>query len=312
MPTIVMYHYVRDLPNSRFPRIKGLLTEEFDQQLDYITARYTVCSLQQVADAIRGEDVLPANACVLTFDDGFIDHYVTVMPRLVRRGIVGSFFVPAQPVLEHSVLGVHKIHFILAAVADPIQLGVRLRALVAASRAEHELPSDEGLWASYGRAGRYDSTQVMFIKAMLQHALPDALRTSLVDELFAEYVSDDEAGFAGELYLDESQIRAMADAGMEFGGHGYAHLRWDRIPTDLLQREVDLSLDFLARCLGARPASWSVCYPFGAYDATTLKLLQKAGCIIGLTTRPQIVADLQRPLELGRLNTNDLPPRSRG
>src|SRR5688572_25788722 len=118
MLTIVMYHYVRDLPRSRFPEIKALLTREFDQQLDYITARYTVCSLGEVVKAIRGGAALPHDACVLTFDDGFIDHYLTVFPRLVSRGIVGSFFVPAQPVLEHRVLDVHKIHFILAAATD--------------------------------------------------------------------------------------------------------------------------------------------------------------------------------------------------
>ena len=56
MLTIVMYHCVRDLPRTRFPRIKGLLTEKFEGQLDYISGRYSLCSLKQVLAASRGRN----------------------------------------------------------------------------------------------------------------------------------------------------------------------------------------------------------------------------------------------------------------
>jgi hypothetical protein len=32
---IVMYHYVRDLKNSRYPQIKGLDINCFEEQLDF-------------------------------------------------------------------------------------------------------------------------------------------------------------------------------------------------------------------------------------------------------------------------------------
>src|SRR5688500_6804692 len=104
MLTIVMYHYVRDLARTRFPEIKGLRLDEFDQQLDHITARYTVCGLRQVTEAVQGGRPLPSDACLLTFDDGLADHHLNVVPRLASRGLVGSFFVPARPVVEHRVL----------------------------------------------------------------------------------------------------------------------------------------------------------------------------------------------------------------
>jgi hypothetical protein len=50
-----------------------------------------------------------------------------------------------------------------------------------------------------------------------------------------------------------------------------------------------------------------MCYPFGSYDATTLDLLRQRGCALGLTTRVDLASDLARPLELPRLDTNDLP-----
>ena len=37
MLTVVMYHYVRDLPRTRFPAIHGMRLEHFEGQLDYLT-----------------------------------------------------------------------------------------------------------------------------------------------------------------------------------------------------------------------------------------------------------------------------------
>ena len=34
--TIVMYHYVREIKNSKFPDIKGLEIENFRRQLNYL------------------------------------------------------------------------------------------------------------------------------------------------------------------------------------------------------------------------------------------------------------------------------------
>ena len=50
-----------------------------------------------------------------------------------------------------------------------------------------------------------------------------------------------------------------------------------------------------------------MCYPFGGYDDRTLALLKKQSCALGLTTKVGILQDLGKPLELLRLDTNDLP-----
>ena len=116
---------LRDGPN-RLPRIKGLLTSNFDGQLDYIAKHYSVCKLADVVEASRGERELPTNACVLTFDDGLADHYQTVYPRLLERGFTGAFFPPARPLQERCVLDVHKIQFVLAAMEDHDQLAAEI------------------------------------------------------------------------------------------------------------------------------------------------------------------------------------------
>ena len=121
--TIVMYHYVRDLEHSRFPAIKGLSVERFCRQLDYIQTRYTPIAVEDLISALSpAKKDLPKNAILLTFDDGYSDHFANVFPLLDARGIQGCFFPPAQAVLEHKVLDVNKIQFVLAAVPNPASL----------------------------------------------------------------------------------------------------------------------------------------------------------------------------------------------
>ena len=307
MMTIIMYHYVRDLPRSRYPKIKGLLTEKFEGQLDYILKHYTVCSMGQVISAIRGEDELPPNPCLLTFDDGFIDHYVTVFPRLEARGIVASFYPPARAIEERKLSNTHKIHFILASTADYQKLVKDTFELIKPYRAEYDISDDEKLYemhAAYSRDG--DPPQVVFIKS-IQRALPEEVRSHLVDNLFVRHVSDSEETLAGELYMDITQLRSMARQGMEIGGHGYNHTWLEILPRNEQDMEIRRTVDFLTKIYGHRPTDWVMDYPYGSYDDVTLDLLNKAECALGLTTHAELVSELSKPLELSRLDTNDIP-----
>src|SRR4029077_14058193 len=143
----------------------------------YLRRHYAICTIDDAIAGLRGERKLPSNACLLTFDDGFIDHYVTVFPRLASQGLTGCFFPSAKPVVERGVvLDVHKIHFILAATADPTALGRELLEPVRPYRADHRLPDDATLYRDHAAAGRFDPPEITFVKALLQRVLPSPIR----------------------------------------------------------------------------------------------------------------------------------------
>lgn len=306
--TIVMYHYVRDLGRSRYPAIKARTLEAFRGQLDYIARNHEVVTMKQVAAAVRGEERLPDNACWLTFDDGYLDHYLNVFPLLEARGWEGSFFAPAQPILEGRVLDVNKIHFILAAEPDAGRIVEELRRQVERAREDGaDLRPWDDYVAEYMTQCHLDTPEVLFIKLMLQKALPEAVRNRVCDELFARFVSADEVAFASELYLSVDQARTMVRSGMAFGGHGYSHQWLASLDAGAQARDIDRSLEFLGQ-LGVPAEDWAICYPYGSYDRTTVDLVRERGCALGLTTR-EAVADLGRdgPLELPRVDTIFLP-----
>jgi peptidoglycan/xylan/chitin deacetylase (PgdA/CDA1 family) len=305
--TIVMYHYVRDLARSRYPRIKGRTVEEFRRQLDHIASRYTVVTAQQVVAAIRGEEPVPENAAWLTFDDGYLDHYTNVFPLLFERGWQGSFFPPSQTVLNGKLLDVNKIHFILAAHAQPDDIIGEIKAVLEARSADRDVRPFADYWNELAKPNRYDPAEVVFIKRSLQFGLPEPVRAEVVDRLFHRLVSDDPAAFAAELYLTQDQLRTMVRCGMYVGSHGASHRWLDRLTPAQQEAEIDDSLDFL-RSLGASSGDWVMCYPYGASDGSVLQLLAQRNCSAALTTRPAIASmAADHPLLLPRIDTNELP-----
>ena len=77
---LVMYHYVRDLKNSAYPHIKGLDQSVFEKQMAYMKEHYTFLSMEDLVEAVvtKNDRLLPEHGVLLTFDDGYVDHYEVV------------------------------------------------------------------------------------------------------------------------------------------------------------------------------------------------------------------------------------------
>jgi peptidoglycan/xylan/chitin deacetylase (PgdA/CDA1 family) len=306
MATIVTYHYVRDLTRSRYPRIKGLDLRLFREQLQYLRRHYVPIAMEQLLAACSGGEPLPRNAVLLTFDDGYADHFQYVLPILEEYAFSGCFFPAGQPCLEGRMLDVNKIHHLLASITNPDQLVAELFAALDARRSTLPLESNEEYWGAYACGSRFDGPPITFIKRMLQVVLPAPLRQELIDELFRRHVTYDEHALAQELYLSLDQLRCMRRHGMYIGGHSYAHPWLNKLDPEAQAQDVDRMLEFLGR-IGYDPQAWVMCYPYGGHDPGLRAILRRKGCVAGLTTEQGIAAVGHDPLLLPRLDTNDLP-----
>jgi peptidoglycan/xylan/chitin deacetylase (PgdA/CDA1 family) len=308
MLTIVIYHYVRDIRTSRHPGIKGLELADFDGQLDYLSKHYRIINWDDVRTAASAKQELPRNACLLTFDDGFSDHYRNVYPRLVKRGITGSFFPSAAPLDGKKVLDVHKIHFTLAAVSDQAGLVKEVLGMIKAWRKDNDIPSDADLLAKYAKQGKYDPPDTVFLKKILQRGLPELVRASIINELFGRHVSQDESAFSRELYMDLDQLREMVRHGMEVGGHGSDHVWLDALPDEAQEKEIRQTVALLSRIYDKVPSGWVMSYPYGGHNDKTVSLLRNAGCGFGMTVDIGL-DDLADTYRMKRLDTTKLPFR---
>jgi peptidoglycan/xylan/chitin deacetylase (PgdA/CDA1 family) len=264
-------------------------------------------NIEDIFNAIDTNDYsnIPQNSVLLTFDDGYIDHYTNVFPILDKYKIQGCFFPPAKAIQENLVLDVNKIHYILAAVIDK---GIIINEIFKMLKKlnDKNIKEKEYYIKNYYNKSRFDTDEVTFIKMMLQKILPLDIRQAIINNLFQKYVTKDEVAFSKELYMDIEQLKCMYRNGMFIGSHGYEHWWLNTISDGEQKKEIELSLDFLKE-IGTAEA-WVMCYPYGQYNDSLLKILKQKGCKFGLTTEVN-VADLNRNnyLTLPRLDCNDLP-----
>jgi peptidoglycan/xylan/chitin deacetylase (PgdA/CDA1 family) len=273
-----MYHYVRDSAATAHPRIRALAPDLFEQQLEWLQSHYNVIGVPELEAALDGRARLPARAALLTFDDGFVDHYETVFPALRRRGLSGVFFLSQSACgPERRLLGVHKTHFLLAT------LGAEAfgRAVLAECELSH----------GYQKSSRnvlgldtWEEADDRAIKQLLNYELPAAEADRVLETLFARHVGDASV-FARELYLDERMVHAMAAGGMVFGYHTRSHRMLSRLEPQQQDEELREGVGWIRRLTGQ--ATVPFCYPWGGpqtYTRDTVRLLGEAGYSLAFNT----------------------------
>lgn len=307
--TIIMYHYVRELGYTRYPKIKARQISEFKNQIKYLEDNYEFVTVDDIIDSIYDGEDLPDDAVLLTFDDGYKDHYENVFPILKEKGIQGVFFPPAKAVLEDEVLDVNKIHHIIALNEERDDIDGLLSQvyyLLDEYRKEYDLKSNERYHSELAVEGRFDSEDIIFIKRLLQRGLQDEVRKKILDDLFEGYMDVEERVLSNELYMDIDQLRCMRRNGMHIGSHGYDHYWLDSISKEKLEDEIDRSIEFL-KMVGTPKERWTFCYPYGAYNDQIKQFLNEKYFRLGFTTQPEIAdLDMRAVMEIPRLDTNDI------
>jgi peptidoglycan/xylan/chitin deacetylase (PgdA/CDA1 family) len=304
---IVMYHYVRDAAATAFPAIRALPPAMFEQQLDWLERDYTLIGLDTLEAAVDGRGTLPPRAALLTFDDGFVDHYEVVLPMLRRRGLGGVFFLAHDACAPSPrVLNVHKTHFLLA------HLGSAAFA-TAVRRACEAVPAGAAARASVFGRDEWEHADERSIKNLLNYELPFDESEQILDTLFEHHLGAQEP-FARALYLQADQVREMAAAGLTFGYHTRSHRMLSRLAPDEQRRELGDGVDWIRGMTGQSRVSF--CYPWGGagtYTADTTRLLAAHGYSVAFNTmRRSLVVGQDDRFELPRLDTRDLPPYSDG
>ena len=311
---ISMYHYTRDIKNSRYPAIKGLELEDFKRQLDFFKENFSVVTMEEVIEAVQEGKRLPEKALLLTFDDGYIDNYTVALPLLVERGVQGSFFVPAKPLDKGGLLEVNKIHFTLAKgnekdiVKDILDYSLKIKEKLREKLNIADRDISEELYKRYAVSNGRDSIDTSFIKKMLQEVLPAKNRTEIIDILFDKYVEVSEEVLANELYVNKTQLKVMKKLGMFIGVHGYEHSHLANLTETEQNKDLDSALCVMREFIDED--AWVMNYPYGSYNETTLRLIKSKGVVLGLTTKRGVTdIDVTSALELARLDCNDFPPK---
>ena len=96
---MLMYHYIEKPPPNADSIRFGLSVppDLFAAHLDLIGALgFETISVRDVINHLALGTSLPPKPIVLTFDDGYANHFTNALPLLTERGMIGTFFVISE------------------------------------------------------------------------------------------------------------------------------------------------------------------------------------------------------------------------
>lgn len=261
-----MYHYVR--PQSiEFPFFKSLDVIQFSRQLDYFEEKYGFLSKEDYINSIKNNIV--KKGVVLTFDDGFKDHFKFVFPELKKRNLWGIFYIPTAQYKTKKLLDVHRIHFLKGKYGSKEILSKVLKKF-------DETRIKPSLIKKFSKSTYhyFDREQnEIKLQRLLNYYIDFNYREEILDSLMIEYF--DEKDLFYKTYLNENEILELHKDGNIIGTHTVNHKVLSRLSYKEQMFEIKQSLSFLKNIVNLDYKSF--CYPYGyksSYNKFTIDILK--------------------------------------
>ncbi|MFJ9563281.1 polysaccharide deacetylase family protein [Streptomyces fuscichromogenes] len=135
-----------------------------------------------------------------------------------------------------------------------------------------------------------------------RHALPVLAKHGFASTLFVStgwLRGAYDTGGGLDAMLDWDQVRELADAGCEIGGHSHTHPQLDQLDDDRLRTELVRCREIVTDELGAEPASFA--YPYGYSSRRVRQAVRAAGYAQALAVGNALARRRQGPFALRRV-----------
>lgn len=273
---ILMYHRVLTEPDPLQPDVPhvGLL----EQQFRTLAGAFNVLPLLEAAQLLREGRLPPCAACI-TFDDGYRDNHDLALPLLKRYRLPATVFVATGFLNGGRMFNDSVVETVRRLDTGPIDLS----RVGLGTRLVTDIPSRRTLIADLTKAVKY---------------LAPEERDDFCEDLCRR------AGgrLPNDLMMDDHQVRAMARAGVDIGGHTVHHPILARIGPEEARREIEANRDDLRNLTDVAPHSFA--YPNGKpnldYSAAHARMVADAGYDVAVSTAVGVASNHAHPYQLPR------------
>jgi len=243
-----------------------LFTDEFEEQMAFVSRRFNVLAGDELRAVIDGTRAAPRYSLAVTFDDGYENNYSHALPILQRHGLHAVFFLTTDLIgARNRSLWFDRLDKLLSAVPSSqlIERMCRLEPLMSAS------PKPR-------------------VRAHFK-MLPSARQSEILDQLEQQFSPagsiDGDKTVYGMMTWD--QVRSMVSAGMTIGSHTANHQILAAVTPDEAQAELQKSRQRIEEETGG--TCWCFAYPNGGrsdFRPSDEQAVRRAGYVCAFTQIP--------------------------
>ncbi|UXH76711.1 polysaccharide deacetylase family protein [Roseateles amylovorans] len=275
--SILIYHRVLPRPDPLRPgEIDAAL---FDAQVHFLSQHFELMTVSDAAAALR-EGRLPRRAACITFDDGYADNWTVAHPILAAHGARATVFIATGFLNGGRMFSDTVIEFVRRCSGSLLDLD-------AVGMGRHAIGSDEDRLKA-----------ISALQVQLKYLPPEERDAQVRRMLDAHPVS----GLPDDLMLSDAQLRQLADAGHEIGGHTVNHTVLTTLAPEGAREQVQAGRAHLESLIG-RPVR-SFAYPNGRpqrdYDAGHAAMLRELGFEAAVSTSAGVALPGADPFQLPR------------
>ena len=308
-----MYHYVRNNEEYSYDCFSRRFSE-FESQIKFLSSKLEIVSpgdTEKIRYFLQRDD---ESACLLTFDDGYKEH--ALCSRFLKSRNLSALFFPPVNAINGELLDVNAIHYLIGErtlstnrLLENIILQIKEKNLAINSFKGVPISIDDYL--KQDTECRYDDPSTNFVKRLLQRDIIGAsIRKSVIHECLRSFSKLTVGEHAKHLYLSIEEMQQMRLDGMYFWSHGLTHQWLNRLTVDEQYIEITKSFEELEKLSLIRKDHDPkvMCYPYGAYNSETIRLLIDQNVTYSLTTETGAAIAKQNEESMHKLkrwDTND-------
>lgn len=256
---VLVYHRIIDSAdiNSSYIQPGMYVTRQaFEMQTEYLFKRYRVMGLEELIEAVKKGNRIKGNTCIITFDDGWKDTYIHVLPILKKYKLSATVFLVSDYVGTNRWFWTDKVSYLLAKYLETMEHKESSQTIYPALHRMDFFPliSKEGLTS--------EQKIEAIIENMKQLDQDDREKTIYELKDLLKHYTLSESSEPPLLSWDE--VSEMSRTAITFGSHTKSHAILTKVSKKEATGEIVESKQEIEKRL-SKPCQ-AFCYPNGDYD----------------------------------------------
>ncbi len=301
-----MYHRINTAVSDTWQL--AVSVENFREQLNCLKD-YTIISLQQLTAAIK-ENNIPENAIALSFDDGYLDNYLTVVPLLEQYQFPASFFI-TNSIDQSNEFWWDALEYILLEnehLPETISLSINNTCFTwHLNQPWQKIVSEDKIkefasWLPWKLPP--SAKHALFLHlSILMKSVSVMEQENILLQLFrlSDKKMDVRAGY--KLMSKENLVAISKNSLFEIGGHSENHIALANFDPAIQEKEIMGNKIFLEAILNREVNGYG--FAHGSYDKHSIRLLKEKGFRYACTTEEKAISAKTDPFMLPRMQVKN-------